>query len=429
MKGNDKHCGEEVSHSQTFSKNGTSSEGRFNRLTKSFLTATMPQVIATSSFISFIWLLLYIFFLIVLLFQAFLTLRDYYSYPVNVEITINTSSKSLEFPAVTLCNNNMVKKNLLARIPKYKELAALSDVVHQQNLPERNRDTQVLTNWGFYQCRDSPDIWIPGSWMCNGKTDCPGGLDEEFNKCATHHPVNFSQNCLEGFEKCPSESTCAILCDGINDCVLDSGYDESRDKGCPTPDDTQYLTAGDLPHSLSSPNFPKKYANNLIRNYVIETSEGYVIQLNVMAFHVEECDRTLCWCDFLTILDGNGEFFTFNGATRMCGEISDIAPIESSTNQLTISFSSDYVNAHEGWFLLFKRVSKTQSPQSSTSHQVGYQTVCTTSLSEIPSINIESFTTPPGKYLLIRVILTHAISRNVRIYITNLFCSVPFASL
>ena len=104
---------------QLSSHHGTRSE-KFNNLTKSFLSATMPQVIATSSLISLIWAACYLFFLAVLVFQAVLTVKEYYTYPVNVELTIQAKTKFLKFPAVTVCNNNIVKKSYISRIPKYK---------------------------------------------------------------------------------------------------------------------------------------------------------------------------------------------------------------------------------------------------------------------------------------------------------------------
>ena len=89
-------------------------------------------------------------------------------------------------------------------MPKHLlELASLSDVVYQQNLPERNRDTEVLESLGLHQCRDDPSTWIPGSWVCNGNQDCPDGLDEEANRCMEHQPLNHTEHCLDEFEKCP----------------------------------------------------------------------------------------------------------------------------------------------------------------------------------------------------------------------------------
>ena len=97
-----------------------SASDKFSHLNKNFLSATMPQVIAASSCISLIWGVFYFCFLAVLVWQALLTVKDYFSYPVNVEFTIETDSNFLAFPAVTVCNNNIVKKSYVARIPKYK---------------------------------------------------------------------------------------------------------------------------------------------------------------------------------------------------------------------------------------------------------------------------------------------------------------------
>ena len=136
------------------SEHGGASE-KFSHHTKTFLSATMPQIVTASSLIiSLIWTLFYLAFLTVLALQTFLTVKDYISYPINAKITIITTN-SLVFPAVTMCNNNVVKKNYIARIPKYRELASLSEIVFQMALPESNRDKKAITAAGFDKCRDS----------------------------------------------------------------------------------------------------------------------------------------------------------------------------------------------------------------------------------------------------------------------------------
>ena len=337
----------------------------------------MPQVVAASSFASLIWLAFYLFFFSILALQAFLTLQDYYSYPVNVEFSIETSSTSLEFPAVTVCNNNIVRKSSIARIPKYAELASLSDFVYQQILPEANRDHRHLFSLGLHQCNDDPSTWIPKSWVCDGKQDCSDSSDESVELCSSHKALNHSESCLDEFEKCPGESTCAVLCDGVNDCVLEPGYDESMEKGCRPSEGTSYYIAQPEPQTLSSPNYPKIYSNNLDETYIIEAPEGLAIQLQIMKFHVEECDRKSCSCDYLTIQDGDGSFFEFNGSSKMCGEMCAFSRIESSTNTMKLKFSTDFSNSNEGWSLEYSAIPRTaRIPLPGYFYQVLFLTLC-----------------------------------------------------
>ena len=351
-----------------------SSEKKFSHLTKTFLNSTMPQVIAPSYAVSFVWFVLYIMFIAILVLQAFLTLRDYYSHPANVEMTFETSSKTLEFPAVTVCNNNIVKKSSIARIPRYTELASLSDYVYQMNLPEKFRNTAKIKELGFYQCIDNPSTWIPKSWVCDGKQDCSDSSDESVELCSSHKALNHSESCLDEFEKCPGESTCAVLCDGVNDCVLQPGYDESVEGGC-SHENTIFLTAARIPQNLSSPNFPNIYPNNLDETYIISSPGISVINITFEQFNVEKCDGASCSCDYVTMKDGNGEYFTFDGSTRMCGEMCSFGKIESSTNQVVISFVTDYVHSRSGWSLQYHAIPITQEPHAE-SYVIAYNTAC-----------------------------------------------------
>ena len=146
-------------HDESLSTMRTSE--KLTMMTKSFIGNTMPQILGNSAFISVIWISFYLFFVAILTLQAVLTFKDYYSHPVNVEVTIETGSNSLEFPAVTICNNNIVKKSSISRIPKYNELASLSDYVYQEILPPSNRNYAALASLGLYQC-DYDNNWIPG---------------------------------------------------------------------------------------------------------------------------------------------------------------------------------------------------------------------------------------------------------------------------
>ena len=207
-----------------FDQKDMTASQQFFLLTRNFLTAIMPQILSTSSvLLSLIWALAYFVSFAILATQAYLTFNDYYSHPVNVEVSLETSSGSLEFPAVTICNNNMVKRSFISRISHLKELATLSEYVYQMELPETNRDESVLTNLGVFQCTSDTSAWIPRSWVCNGKKDCQDGSDEIAVACEVFKPLNYTKLCLGDWMKCPDESTCAVACDGTEECVAVKG--------------------------------------------------------------------------------------------------------------------------------------------------------------------------------------------------------------
>ena len=69
----------------------------------------------------------------VFLWQFSILVQQYLSYPVQTDLTIVRSSAAT-FPAVTVCNNNPVKKGLVAKVKNYADLAALDDFVESEML-------------------------------------------------------------------------------------------------------------------------------------------------------------------------------------------------------------------------------------------------------------------------------------------------------
>ena len=167
--------------------------------------------------------------------------------------------------------------------------------------------------------------------------------------------------------------TCAVLCDGIEDCVVVPGFDESLEKGCTLPEGTTSVVAEVNQKTLSSPNFPKRYINNLDKRYVIEAPKDHLIKLDFTHFFVEECDTKSCWCDYVTIKDGNGQFFKFNGVNEMCGQMCDFSEMQTSTNKVTITFVSDYARSYGGWSLKFWAVTESRKQ---TKHAIDFKTSC-----------------------------------------------------
>ena len=339
---------------------------QFFLLTKNFLTAIMPQILSTSSiFISLIWAIAYLLSVVILVAQTYLTFKDYYSHPVNVEVTLETSSTFLEFPAVTVCNNNPVKKNFIYRISHLKELATLSDHVYQTILPENRRDDGFLRGIGFFQCVSDSATWIPRSWVCNGKVDCIDESDEVAHACEIYRPVNFSNICLGDYLKCPDESTCAVACDGIQECTVIPAYDESPGAGCNITAVPPFFTAGTEPKTISPHTHNSQYLNNIDQKYLIKAPPGHVIQLNITFFEVERCDNPTCWCDYFQIWDGGDELsppFTFRGQNKLCGKLCNFQPVFSSSNQLLIKFYSDNYIRLRGWTVQYVALPQGTAP-------------------------------------------------------------------
>ena len=331
---------------------------RLSLVTKSFIGATMPQVLASSAFLSLIWIAAYLFFVAILTIQAFMTFKDYYSHPVNVEVTIETTSNFLDFPAVTFCNNNIVKKSSISRMPRYKELAFLSDVVYQNVLPEENTDNSELFTLGLFRCGIDYSQWIPESWVCNGRLDCSDAADEEPYRCSEHQGFNYSANCFEEFLECPDELTCAVKCDGIHDCVVWPGYDESEDIGCVSSTGTSELRAETTSKELMSPNFPNEYMNNLLKTYTISAPKDHVIKITINYFAVEEAVE--CYYDALEIIDvtadGLENHFRYNGYPMLCGYLCNFKDIITSSNMSKIYFHTDGIVTDYGWSLSYQAI-------------------------------------------------------------------------
>ena len=90
--------------------------------------ATVPQIARDHKIVKLIWLLIYIGLFITFSFSLYEIVAKYFSYPTSVEIEI-VSRPRLEFPAVTVCNENPVRKSLVGRIKEYSDLLVLDDYV------------------------------------------------------------------------------------------------------------------------------------------------------------------------------------------------------------------------------------------------------------------------------------------------------------
>ena len=109
--------------------------------TKNLASSLMPQLSFTiSRVMPVIWAVAYLLFISMLFYQTWMTIADYFSHPTVVSISIERSDEPIEFPAITICNNNMIRKSLIARSTNLKDLAFLDYYMYQRLEIQNNPD-------------------------------------------------------------------------------------------------------------------------------------------------------------------------------------------------------------------------------------------------------------------------------------------------
>ena len=164
-------------------------------VTRSFGSTVMPQLFHSSSIFSTVWLLAYFLFFAILIVQTSMTLADYLSHPVNVDISLVSDSSELEFPAIAVCNNNIVKKSYISRVTYLRDLALLDKFTFSDFLYQTG-ERQNCTDEGMFACKDGK--CIPQEWVCNNRTECTDKSDENATICEKMAPMNHSSICIEG---------------------------------------------------------------------------------------------------------------------------------------------------------------------------------------------------------------------------------------
>ena len=121
---------------------------------------------------------------------------------------------------------------------------------------------------------------------------------------------------------------------------------------------------------VTSPNYPDKYPNFLLKIETIQVEQGLIISLQFTAFDIDNaCDTNelTCPCDYLTITDGDGTTLMENS----CGSTSsDIyvggqsigstlpANITSTSNIVMLKFVTDAAtySTYSGWSVSWSAV-------------------------------------------------------------------------
>ncbi len=336
---------------------------------RDFVRNVTPQIHETSGLLSLMWSLAYLTFATVLLYQTSMTVSDYLSYPVTVSISLQTGSGPVEFPAVTICNNNMLRKSAVGRVTYLRDLALLDQFVQA----ELGSSASGITHIEDCARRDMgmcamPHFCIPKELTCNGRHECGDGwnFDELLyphngtwlsckKKPARNDTTGF---CIEHYIPCPGEVTCAAACDGIVECVVEPGFDETEQAGC-EGSCVQRLAASEDFSDLSSVNFPEEYPNSAHCEYVITGNKDSVIEVEFVHFDVEY--HPTCIWDYLTIRDGTTAFdsnMVLHGKEKLCGKLNETfysnSTLVSTQSSIIIYFYSDSVIRKTGFHLRYR---------------------------------------------------------------------------
>ena len=130
--------------------------------------------------------------------------------------------------------------------------------------------------------------------------------------------------------------------------------------------------------TLSSPNYPKSYTNNMDLQFVIQAAENKVIKVEIEYVDIEKCGTSGCHCDQISLKDESqpkAKFFKFQGQNKLCNIGCDFDVITSSTNQITVNFTTDGSVTSTGWSMSYWAVPKS-STNTATKYEVQYSIEC-----------------------------------------------------
>jgi hypothetical protein len=98
----------------------------------------------------------------------------------------------------------------------------------------------------------------------------------------------------------------------------------------------------ELNSTITSPNYPNNYTENLTCIWRITVPQKYRIYLKFKEFETQAC------CDCVEVFDGNLDKDNWNSLGKFCGSIKPHSLI-STYNNMTIKFTSDKSINHKGF--------------------------------------------------------------------------------
>ena len=105
----------------------------------------IPQIGSSRKIVRILWVVIYLGLFVFFSYSFKNLVCKYTSYPTRMDLIVETSSQ-LVFPAVTVCNENPVRKSMIKRLQKFSELVVLENYVTTMvgsNAQQINSDHQT----------------------------------------------------------------------------------------------------------------------------------------------------------------------------------------------------------------------------------------------------------------------------------------------